>query len=69
MRPVFMVKLNNGMTDNIFEYDLKNGQFIGQAGNYSYSDINYFIGIPVEIIRSNFEVKRSSKKNLEVEFE
>lgn len=62
MRPVFIVKLINGLTDNIFEYDMKNGHFIGQAGEYKYDDIHSFIGFPVEIMRELCEVKQKSKK-------
>lgn len=68
MRPVFIVKLVNGKTDDIFEYDFKNGQFIGRAGSYGYKDIQHFIGLPVEIISSIFESKRQAKKPV-VEFE
>lgn len=65
MRPIFIVKLIDGNTDNIFEYDFKNGQFVGQNRSYKYEDIVYFIGIPTEIIKSVFDVKKSKKAEVE----
>lgn len=66
MRPIFIVQLNNGKTDNVFEYDFNEGKFIGACGNYSYSDIKSFIGVPCEIISSMFLKKKTEKKSVSV---
>ena len=63
MRPIFIVELNNGKTDNIFEYNFKDGVFSGNE-KYSYSDIKNFIGIPCEILSSMF-FKEDKKKKVE----
>lgn len=60
MRPIFIVELNNGKTDNIFEYNFKDGVFSGNE-KYSYSDIKNFIGIPCEIMSAMF-LKEDRKK-------
>lgn len=54
MNPVFIVKRTDGLTDNIFEYDFKNGKFIGGADNYSYKDIENFVYVPSEVLASLF---------------
>lgn len=41
----------DGKTDNIYEFDFKNGQFIGGAGTYRYDDVSYFIGVPSDILK------------------
>ena len=60
MKPIFMVELKDGKTDNIFEYDFKNGVFAGLK-KYSYNDVKNFIGIPCEVFSSIF-AKEAKKK-------
>lgn len=53
MKPIFMVVRKDGLSDNIYEYDFKNGKFTGSKNKiYTYDDIANFNGLSCEIIKS-----------------
>ena len=63
MKPVFSVaRKSDGLTDFIYSFDFKAGEFVGDADVYSYGDVDYFIGLPSEIVRVLFEQKNKTKK-------
>lgn len=66
MKPVFSVaRKSDGLTDFIYSFDFKAGEFVGDVDIYSYDDVDYFIGLPAEIVRLLFEDKHKAKKEAE----
>jgi len=41
----------DGKTDNIYEFDFKNGKFVGGDKTYDYDDLISFIGVPSTILK------------------
>ena len=67
MQPFFTIKRKSDeKTDFIQEYDFKNDKFIGDVDNYTYNDIDVFIGVPSEILKPLFIREKVSKEKSEV---
>lgn len=48
----FIIKRkSDGKTDGINEYNFKTGKFVGNTGEYTYDDIEYFIGVPSTVLK------------------
>lgn len=67
MSPIFMVKRNDGKTDNVYECDFRAGTFKGGAQDYSYEDISEFLSIPTELVIGLAGFKKSKRPELLVE--
>ena len=68
MRPFFTIqRKSDGKTDYIYEYDFKNDKFIGDVENYTYKDIDTFIGVPSEILKPLFVKEKASKEKVDVD--
>ena len=68
MKPLFTVmRKSDGKTDYIYSFNFKTGEFYGGADVYSYDDVDYFIGIPAELLKVMFikteKVKKESESN------
>lgn len=67
MQSFFAIKRKSDeKTDFIYEYDFKNDKFIGDVDNYTYNDIDVFIGVPSEILKPLFIREKVSKEKSEV---
>ena len=67
MQPFFTIKRKSDeKTYFIYEYDFQIGKFIGDVDNYTYNDIDVFIGVPSEILKPLFIREKVSKEKSEV---
>lgn len=66
MQPFFTIKRkSDGKTDFVYEYDFKYGKFVGDVNNYTYDDIDVFIGVPSEILKPLFVREKVAREKTE----
>lgn len=67
MKPIFtIVRKSDGKSDFIYSFNFKAGEFHG-AEVYTYDDIDYFIGLPAELLKVCFIKPEKAKKEVEAE--
>ena len=68
MKPLFTVmRKADGKTDFVYSFNFKTGEFYGETTAYSYDDIDYFIGLPAELLKVLFIKPEKVKKDNESE--